>query len=216
MSIEAVIFDLDGVIVSTDEFHYRAWKELAVSIDIPFDRAINERLRGVSRMESLDIILEKARHTYCKEEKEALADAKNERYRVMLNELTPQNILPGILALLDDLSKRGIKIAIGSSSKNARFILSRIGLETRFDAVADGNLIRNSKPDPEVFLLAVEMMGIPAVRCAVIEDATAGIDAAIAAGCKAVAVGAAANSASAHYSVKTPGDIEIEELIKEI
>ena len=213
MSIRAVIFDLDGVIVSTDEYHYRAWKELACKHSIPFDRIINERLRGVSRMESLDIILEKAPHKYSDKEKSAMADDKNEQYRAMLKDLSPQNILPGISKLLDSLTARGVKLAIGSSSKNAKYILRQLGLESRFDVVADGTQIVNSKPDPEIFNLATKMLGVSANQCAVVEDAVAGIDAAIAAGCKAVAVGFAADYIRADYAVRTPGDLDIDELL---
>lgn len=213
--IKAIIFDLDGVIVSTDDYHYRAWQELADRHGIPFDRTVNGRLRGVSRMESLEILLEKSTRGYSDREKAAMADEKNTRYREMLSELTPENILPGVLALLDELSGQGIKLAIGSSSKNAPFILQRIGLENRFDAVADGNHIKNSKPDPEVFLLAAGMLGILPENCAVVEDAIAGIDAAIAAGMRAVAVGYAAGYPKADYAEKEPGEIALQKLLKE-
>lgn len=212
--IKAVIFDLDGVIVSTDDYHYRAWKELADKQGIPFDREINERLRGVSRMESLEIILEKATRPYSQDEKDAMAQDKNERYRAMLAELTPNDILPGVLALLDALSARGIKLAIGSSSKNTPYILERIGLSDRFDAIADGNHIKNSKPDPEVFLLAASKLGIPPAQCAVVEDAIAGIDAAIAAGSKAVAVGYAADYDKADYAAKESDGLLVDEILK--
>jgi len=211
---KAVIFDLDGVIVSTDEYHYRAWKELANKHSIPFDRKINERLRGVSRMESLAILLEKSERAYSLEEKIEMAEEKNDRYRDMLRELTPEDILSGIPALLDELSSNDIKIAIGSSSKNTPYILKRIGLKNRFDAIADGNHIKNSKPDPEVFLLAANMLGVPPNECVVVEDAVAGIDAAIAAGCKPVAVGYAADYPKAAYAVSEPSDLNIAELLK--
>jgi len=156
MSIKAVIFDLDGVIVSTDEYHFKAWKQLSDEEDIYFDRKINELLRGVSRMESLEIILRKSKKDYTQEEKASLAQRKNQYYRELLENLTPKEILPGVM----ELKAMPKKIAIGSSSKNAKFILNKIGLNDYFDAIADGSEIVKSKPDPEVFLLAASKLGI--------------------------------------------------------
>jgi beta-phosphoglucomutase len=189
--IEAVIFDLDGVIVSTDEFHFLAWKQLADAEGIPFTREDNERLRGVSRMESLDILLEKSSRTFSAAERLAMATRKNDIYRESLRALSPADILPGVNAVLAGLRGRGIRIAIGSSSKNARPILAAIGLGDAFDAVVDGTQIVRSKPDPEVFVLAAKKLGIPADRCLVVEDADAGVDAGLAAGMPVLAVGSA-------------------------
>ncbi|MDP4088768.1 MAG: beta-phosphoglucomutase [Bacillota bacterium] len=210
---QAIIFDLDGVIVCTDEYHYLAWKQVADSEGIYFDREINERLRGVSRIESLEIILERAAKSYTDEEKLKLADKKNIIYRESLTKLTPEDILPGVIDLLDELKNRSIKAAIGSSSKNTQFILQRIGLMNRFDSIADGNGITKSKPDPEVFLLAARLLKIDPQECAVVEDAYAGIDAAKAAGCKAIAVGSAQNYKKADYSADDISKLGIEELI---
>lgn len=210
-----MIFDLDGVIVSTDEYHYQGWKRIAEEEGVYFDRVINEALRGVSRMESLEIILRKAEKAYTSEEKTALAQRKNDYYRESLNNLTPGDILPGTLDVLKGLKEKGIKVAIGSSSKNAPFILEKIGLKDTFDAVADGNGIINSKPDPEVFLLAAKLLGLEPDVCAVVEDAEAGIEAALAAGMKAVGVGAAALSPKAHYTMKDLSCARIEEVIKD-
>jgi beta-phosphoglucomutase len=185
----AVIFDLDGVIVSTDKYHYLGWKKITEQEDIFFNETINERLRGVSRMESLEIILENAKRTYSEEEKVKLANAKNEYYISLLNELSSKDILPGVMKLLKNLKSAGVKIAIGSSSKNASAILKKIGLEDYFDAVADGNHIKKSKPDPEVFLLAATFLNMSPEKCIVVEDATSGVDAAIAANMKCVGVG---------------------------
>lgn len=190
----AVIFDLDGVIVSTDECHYKAWKQLADEEGIPFDRQTNNRLRGVSRMESLEIILEKAPREYSEEEKIVLAERKNEYYKQLLNSLSPRDILPGALELIDALKKHGIRIAIGSSSKNCRTILDRVGLTHVFDVIVDGNCISRSKPDPEVFLEAAKRLGVTARNCLVIEDAEAGVQAALAAGMAVIGVGAASSS----------------------
>ncbi len=186
--IKAVIFDLDGVIVSTDECHYRAWKAIADEEGIYFDRKINDRLRGVSRMASLDIVLERADKEYSPDEKNMLAERKNELYKEFIKKLTPDDILAGVVRNLDALSAAGIKIAIGSSSKNTPIILRQIGLDDRFDAVSDGNNITHSKPDPEVFLKAAEMLGIPACDCMIVEDADTGIEAGRRAGMKTLSV----------------------------
>lgn len=191
--IQAVIFDLDGVIVSTDEYHYLGWQRLADELGIPFDRHINERLRGVSRMESLEIILEKATQTYTADEKQAFAERKNAYYREFLNQVSPKDILPGVMELLAELKTKQIKIAIGSSSRNTPLILAQIGLSDYFDAVADGNDITRSKPDPEVFLLAAERLGISPSACLVVEDADAGVESAFAAGMSVLGVGSASN-----------------------
>ena len=203
----AIIFDLDGVIVSTDGFHYKAWKAMADKEGIYFDETINNRLRGVSRMESLAIILEKASKTYTDEEKNAMATAKNEIYRESLSQLTPDDILPGVMDMLTALRAKGLKLAIGSSSRNTPVILNQIGLGDYFDAVADGNQIKNSKPDPEVFLLAAELLGIPPQDCVVVEDAYAGIDAAKAGGMKAVGVGDASKYEKSDITGSTMADI---------
>ena len=207
MNYQAVIFDLDGVIVSTDRFHYRAWKALADELRIYFDEQINERLRGVSRMDSLEIVLEKSPLKYTKNEKLALAEEKNELYRQYLQELTPADLDPTVKETLDCLRERGFKLAIGSSSKNTGFILSRLGLDHYFDVVVDGNDISKSKPDPEVFLLAAQRLGVPAERCLVVEDAEAGIKAAYAAKMGAAALGYAASLHIADYDLPEFADL---------
>ena len=186
--IKAVIFDLDGVIVSTDDCHYRAWKKMADEEGIYFDREINNRLRGVSRMASLEIVLEKANREYSEKEKQEMAERKNNYYKELICELTPNDILTGVTEKLDELKENGIKIAIGSSSKNTPIILKQIGLDKYFDAVSDGNNITHSKPDPEVFLKAAEMLNIAPENCMIVEDADAGIEAGKRAGMKTLAV----------------------------
>ena len=186
--IKAVIFDLDGVIVSTDDCHYEAWKKMADEEGIYFDKGINNRLRGVSRMDSLEIILERAEKEYSNSEKEEMAERKNNYYKEFITKLTPSDILPGAMNTLEELRKNSIKIAIGSSSKNTPVILNQIGLDNYFDAVSDGNNITKSKPDPEVFLKAADMLGIPYGECAIVEDADAGIEAGNRAGMKTVSV----------------------------
>ena len=186
--IKTVIFDLDGVIVSTDDCHYRAWKKMADEEGIYFDREINNRLRGVSRMASLEIVLEKANREYSEKEKQEIAERKNNYYKELICELTPNDILPGAIETLEQLKENGIKIAIGSSSKNTPIILKQIGLDNYFDAVSDGNNITHSKPDPEVFLKAAEMLGIAPEDCMIVEDADAGIEAGKRADMKTLAV----------------------------
>ena len=188
MGIKAVIFDLDGVICSTDEIHYRAWKAIAEAEGIPFEREDNERLRGVSRLASLEIILEKAGRTYSPEEKEALAEKKNRIYVDGLSAIGPSSIDPGARKALDYLREKGIKKAIGSSSKNTMRILERLGIKEEFDVIVDGNDIRRSKPDPEVFALAADRLGLPHGECLVVEDAVAGIESAPGAGCLSFAI----------------------------
>jgi beta-phosphoglucomutase len=200
---QAVVFDLDGVICHTDQYHYRAWLSVADELGVPFDETVNNRLRGVSRMESLDIILE----SYTGEplspaRKLELATTKNDRYRGMLAELQPSDLDPSVRTTLDALRSRGLKLAIGSSSRNARVILDRIGLGEYFDAISDGNNITASKPDPEVFLKAAEYLQIEPSRCIVVEDALAGIEAAHAAGMPAIAIGDAAARGAGDVHVK--------------
>ena len=189
---DAVIFDLDGVICFTDEYHYQAWKAMADGLGVYFDRKINNRLRGVSRMASLEIVLENYRGTLSSAEKEALADQKNELYKKLLAQMSPADLSGEVRDTLEELRRRGYLLAIGSSSKNAPFILRQIGLEGFFDAVSDGNNITRSKPDPEVFLKAAAFLGLSPSVCAVVEDAVAGIDAANAGGFLSIGIGDAA------------------------
>lgn len=209
----AVIFDLDGVIVSTDDCHYQAWKKLADEEGIPFDREINNRLRGVSRMESLEIILEKSPRAYSEDEKQALAERKNGYYRQLLQSLSPSDILPGALQLIGELKSRGARIAVGSSSKNCKTILERIGLESTFDVVVDGNCISRSKPDPEVFLKAAKSLGVPPHKCVVVEDAEAGVQAGVSAGMATIGIGAASHSPTATLTAPDLTYVTVETII---
>ena len=179
-NIKGLIFDLDGVLLSTDRFHFLAWKKLADRMGISFTEKDNERLRGVSRMESLEIVLSLSAVpvSLSDEEKLALATEKNEVYREYLKKLTPVDVSDEVREALSALRTKGYRLAVGSSSKNTRFILSQTDLTDAFDAIADGNDIKNSKPDPEVFLKAADLIGIAPADCAVIEDAEAGLEAA--------------------------------------
>ncbi len=188
--IKGVIFDLDGVLVSTDELHYQAWKRLAEELGIPsFTREDNLRQRGVSRMDSLEVVLEKTDQVFSAEEKAALADQKNHYYREMLQNLSPADVLPGSIKTVQELKSRGILTAVGSASKNAPLILEKTGLLSMMDQISCGLDVTKSKPDPEVFLVAAEKLDLAPEECLVIEDAKAGIDAAKAGGMKSLAVG---------------------------
>lgn len=191
--VKGIIFDLDGVLVFTDKYHYQAWKMLADRLGIYFDEEINKRLRGVDRMESLEIILEKSEGVfYTDAQKEEFAKEKNEKYRELLLGLTPEDISVAVRDTLERLKKKGYLLAVGSSSKNAGLILEKTNLMGAFDAVSDGTCITRSKPDPEVFVKAAQMLGLAGEECAVVEDAKAGIEAAKAAGMMAVGIGDAA------------------------
>ena len=207
MNYKGIIFDLDGVICHTDKYHYQAWKKLADRLGIYFDETINNRLRGVSRMESLNIILERADKTYTEQEKEAFATEKNEVYKELLKQMTPEELSPEVKDTLEELRNRGILLSIGSSSKNAGFILNRLGLGDFFDAVSDGNNISHSKPDPEVFLKAAEFLKLPASECLGVEEAEAGLLAAKNGGMDSAAIGDAVKSDLPQYKLETFSDL---------
>ncbi|GKS15046.1 beta-phosphoglucomutase [Paenibacillus chitinolyticus] len=208
MDIEAVIFDLDGVLVHTDHYHYLAWKRMCDEEGIPFDEAINDRLRGIGRMACVNIVLEKASRRYSQQEKMHLAERKNGYYKERLQSLSAADLPSGIVETLDTLREKRIKLAVGSSSKNAPYILERLGLSRKFDVVADGNDICRSKPDPEVFLLAASKLGVRPDRCLVIEDAAAGVEAAFRGGMWVAAIGEACVCDMADYQIG-----QIEELL---
>lgn len=211
--IKGVIFDLDGVICFTDEYHYLAWKSVADEENIYFDRTINNRLRGVSRMESLDIILEKASKTYTAEEKVALATRKNDIYKTYLEKMSKANRSDDVITLLEDLKKEGFKLAIGSSSKNTKMILKQLEITDYFDAISDGTNITNSKPDPEVFLKAADMLGLRPNECAVVEDAYSGVLAANRGGFTSIGIGDARNDETADYRIDNI--LEVEKIVME-
>lgn len=200
--IKGIIFDLDGVLVFTDHYHYLAWKKMADRIGVYFDETINNRLRGVSRMASLEIILERYNGpVLTSEEKMALAEEKNGHYRELLQQMTADSVTPQVRQTLTELRRRGYKLAIGSSSKNTRTILQRTELLDAFDAISDGTNITHSKPDPEVFLKAAAFLNLLPEQCAVVEDANAGIDAARAGGMLAVGIGEAAKYAKTQQAI---------------
>lgn len=207
--MKAFIFDLDGVIVFTDKFHYQAWKKMADNMGIYFDETINNRLRGVSRAESLEIILERYEgETLTAQRKTELMESKNNTYRELLATMTPKDVSLEVRQTLEKLRERGYKLAIGSSSKNAKFILKKVALLDVFDAISDGTNISKSKPDPEVFLKAAEYLGVAAEECYVVEDAYAGIDAAKTANMKAIGIGDAAAYEKADYKISSFAELD--------
>lgn len=208
MDFKAVIFDLDGVLVFTDRYHYLAWKEIAEELGIDFSEKDNDKLRGVSRAESLEIILEKYDGPALSDDKKAeILSRKNGIYREYLQEMSPADVSMDVRDTLYELKKRGVKIAVGSSSKNTSLILEKTGLAGMFDAVADGTMITRSKPDPEVFLKAAELIGMDPDSCLVVEDADAGVEAAKAAGMHSAAIGAAVKSHQAEFEIDKISDI---------
>lgn len=208
MRYRAIIFDLDGVICHTDKYHYLAWKQVADELKIYFDETINNRLRGVSRMDSFEIILERYDGVMSEQDKITYAARKNEVYKELLKNMSPTDLSDEVKTTLDALRSQGHKLAIGSSSKNAGFILNQLGLGDYFDAVSDGNNITNSKPDPEVFVKAAQFVGEKPEDCLVVEDAEAGLRAAIAGGMECAAIGDAASCGLATWNLNTFSDLK--------
>ena len=187
--MKGCIFDLDGVIVDTAKYHYLAWKKIADEFGFVFTEKDNERLKGISRMASLDILLSIGGVHLSEGEKLQVADKKNEIYLGYILKMTPDEVLPGVLTFLKTLRDQGIKISLGSASKNAKTILHQVGIENLFDAVADGTTVSKAKPDPEVFFKGAELLNLSPADCVVFEDARAGIEAAHRAGMKCVGIG---------------------------
>lgn len=185
------IFDLDGVLVDTAKYHYLAWKQLADELGFEFTREQNEALKGVSRMKSLELLLGfgHMQEKFSEEEKEQLAEKKNKIYVEYISQLGKEELFPGVVETFEKMKKKGVKIALGSASKNAGMILERLGITPYFDVVVDGNMVHKAKPDPEVFMLAAQKLKIPAENCIVFEDSAAGLEAAKKAGMLAVGIG---------------------------
>jgi alpha,alpha-trehalose phosphorylase len=211
--INAFIFDLDGVITDTAEYHFQAWSRLAADEGIPFTRKENEHLRGVSRRKSLELLLGDHREGYTEEQMEEMMERKNGYYTTLLTRITEQDILPGTREILHDLKRRGINTAIGSASKNARTILERLGLLDQFDAVSDGLCVEKAKPAPDVFLYAAKELGIEPEHCVVVEDARAGVEAALAGEMIAVGIGPEERVGNAHFRYSTVADMQLDEIL---
>lgn len=209
----ACIFDLDGVLVDTAVYHFKAWKRLANSLGFDFTHEQNEQLKGVSRVRSLEKILAWGGVEKTEAERTELGALKNSWYVEMISKMTTDELLPGTLKLLEDLKARGIKMALGSASKNSGLILERTGLHHFFDAIVDGNAVTTSKPDPEVFLKAAELIGVATDDCIVFEDALAGVEAGNAAGMYVVGVGEKHNLPGAQLVIKDLSEITIADLL---
>ncbi len=190
MKIKAIIFDLDGVLTDTAEYHYLAWKALADRLNLKFDRQDNERLKGVSRLQSLEIILEMngKEQEFSLDEKEKIAEEKNREYVALISQVTPRDILPGIEKFLKDAKEKNLLLAVASASKNAQTVLNGLKITEKFDYIADAKKIKKTKPDPEVFLDCASSLGVKPCECVGVEDAQAGIEAIKAAGMFAVGI----------------------------
>ena len=205
--IEGALFDLDGVLVDTAKYHYLAWKRLASELGFDFSEKDNERLKGVSRLRSLEILLEVSRFTMTEKQKEEAAERKNAWYVEYLHTLDKNTLLSGVQEFLLCLKENGIGAAVGSASKNAPLILERLEIAPLFDAVIDGNSVSKSKPDPEVFLKGADAIGVSPQRCVVFEDALAGIEAAKTGGMKVIAVGDPVNLPGADRYISSLADM---------
>lgn len=212
--IKACIFDLDGVIVDTARYHYLAWKRLAKELNYDLTPEDNERLKGVSRMDSLEVVLELSGVKVSEHDKEQLANKKNTWFRDFIDRMIPEEIFPGVKRLIQEMKAAGLKIALASSSKNAETVIELLGIRSAFDAIVDGTMIAKSKPDPEIFLLAAEKLNISPEECVVFEDADAGVEAALAAGMKCVGVGDPRLLGRAHKVVSKTSDFIIDDLPK--
>jgi beta-phosphoglucomutase len=211
-ALKAVIFDLDGVLVNTSKYHAQAWIDLVRRLGYEPAADLEERVKGVSRMESLRIALGDAVGKYSAAELDALADEKNRNYLGLVVGLKPSDLLPGALELLEDLAQNGIKIVLGSASKNARPILDSLAITKYFNAIADGHAFKRSKPDPDVFLTAARLISAHPSECIVVEDAEAGVTAALAGGFVAVGTGTEASVKHAHLFVKSMKDLNTAKL----
>lgn len=212
--IKACIFDLDGVLVDTAHYHFMAWKRLAKEFDYELTEEINEQLKGVSRMKSLEIVLKHANVALEEQKKQALADRKNGWFTDYVHKMKADELFPGVKELFSKLNKDNIRIALASSSKNAQTIIEILGIQNEFEAVVDGNMIVHSKPDPEIFLLAAKKLGLKPAECVVFEDAEAGVEAALAAGMKCVGIGNAAQLKKANQVVKSVSNFKYADLQK--
>ena len=212
--ISACIFDLDGVIVDTAHYHFLAWKRLAHELGYDLTPTDNERLKGVSRMQSLEIVLELGGVTASEHDKELMANKKNTWFNDYIERMMPEEIFPGVKQLIRELKSKGIKVGLASSSKNAKTVIQTLRIQHEFDAIVDGTMIKYSKPHPEIFLLTAQKLHVKPEECLVFEDAEAGVEAALAAGMKCVGVGDAQRLYAAHEVVEKTADFKITELAK--
>ncbi len=210
--IEAFIFDLDGVLTDTAEFHFQSWKRLCEEEKIPFNREINEKLRGVSRKKSLEIILG---DTKVSQEKFAeMMERKNTYYRESIKNISKRDLFPGAEKVLQEVKKGGFKLALGSSSKNARPVIEGLGIRDYFEVIADGNSVEKAKPAPDLFLYAAEKMGVSPEKCVVVEDAEAGIEAALKAGMYVVGIGPPERVRQSHVYFSETSELSVEKVLQ--
>lgn len=212
--IKAFILDLDGVVTDTAEYHFQAWQRLAEEENVPFSREDNEHLRGVSRRRSLELLLGDHIERYTEDQVLALMARKNDYYQSMLTKITEADFLPGARQLLDELRARGMKIAIGSASKNTKTVLTQLGILDFFDGISDGHSVVRAKPKPDVFIFAAGLVGVPVKNCVVVEDAESGVAAALACGMLAVGVGPESRVGKAHFCYPSTAEIDVDEIIQ--
>jgi beta-phosphoglucomutase len=210
--IKACIFDLDGVIVDTAHYHFLAWKRLAHELGFELTIEDNEKLKGVSRMESLEIILKLGGISLSEHDKEMLANKKNSWFVDYVERMAPEEIFPGVRQLIKELKARGIKVGLASSSKNAKTVVQLLRIQNEFDAIVDGGMIRNSKPHPEIFLLAASKLGVDPKECLVFEDAEAGVEAALSAGMKCIGIGSQEHLRKANRVISRTGEFDLSTL----
>lgn len=210
--INACLFDLDGVLVDTAIYHYKAWRRLANELGFDFTEKDNEKLKGISRIQSLKLILEWGKIEKSPEELQELSQKKNDWYLQMITHMQPSELLPGSREFLQELKNQGIKIALGSASKNAIIILDKTNIRHFFDAIVDGNMVQTSKPDPEVFLIGAKLLNVPPQQCVVIEDAIAGIEAALTANMKVIGIGDKVTLKKANLVVAGLSEMTFEQL----
>ena len=214
MSLKALVFDLDGVLTDTAKYHYLAWKKLADELGYYFDEDINELLKGVSRINSFEIILEKNNATdkFTAEEKEDLANKKNDYYKEMIEQLTPDDILPGIVSFITDARNNGVKCAVASISKNASRVLELLEISNLFDYIADAALVKKPKPDPEIFLTCAEALGFAPSECIGVEDAQAGIESIHGAGMLSIGINVTVTSISPDVVLKSTSELNFNKI----
>lgn len=210
--IKACIFDLDGVIVDTAKYHFLAWKRLASELGVNLTEHDNEKLKGVSRMQSLQIILDMAKTQLSEAKKNALAERKNDWFVDYIESMKPDEVFPGVVKLITDMRRKGLKVALASSSKNAPRVIELLGIGHLFDVIVDGSMILDTKPDPEIFLLSAQKLGVKPATCVVFEDAEAGVEAAIRAGMKCVGIGSPKNLGNANKVLANTADFKLDDL----
>jgi beta-phosphoglucomutase len=207
--IKGCIFDLDGVIVDTAQYHFLAWKRLANELGYDLTEEENERLKGVSRMQSLEIVLNLAGVVLSEEQKIILANKKNSWFIEYVEKMTPDEIFPGVIDLIHELKSEGIRVGLASSSKNAKTVIRLLGIQDKFEAIVDGSMITHTKPDPEIFLKTARQLDLEPHTCVVIEDAEAGVEAALSAGMKCIGVGSPALLGKANKVYSTTTEITL-------